>query len=163
MPIDSQLQTLIQYHFATTRRLMEHAAKLDDAGYRAASGYGHGSIHTILFHVLQTDCSWRVALESGQQQSRMDEKNYPDLDSLSTGFRDEERAWLALLQQNNAQEFDDNVTLTSWRGDPWTFARWRPVMQIILHGMQHHAELAEMLTAAGHSPGNLDFIFFREG
>ena len=38
---------------------------------------------------------------------------------------------------------------------------WRVLQHLILHGMQHHAELAQLLTAKGQSPGNLDFIFFQ--
>jgi uncharacterized damage-inducible protein DinB len=38
--------------------------------------------------------------------------------------------------------------------------RWRILQHLVLHGMQHHTEIAHGLTVKGHSPGDIDFIFF---
>jgi uncharacterized damage-inducible protein DinB len=47
-------------------------------------------------------------------------------------------------------------------GHTLSVARWRVVLHLALHGMQHHAELSQLLTDYGHSPDDIDFIFFRE-
>ena len=47
------LSTLFAYHWRTTQRMIETAARLDEADYRAHPGYGHGSIHDLLFHLLR--------------------------------------------------------------------------------------------------------------
>ncbi|MFN8458639.1 MAG: hypothetical protein U0401_28965 [Anaerolineae bacterium] len=39
---------------------------------------------------------------------------------------------------------------------------FRQTQHLILYGMQHQTELAQLLTAKGRSPGDIDFIFFRE-
>jgi uncharacterized damage-inducible protein DinB len=38
---------------------------------------------------------------------------------------------------------------------------WRILQHVILHGMQHASEIAKRLTEFGHSPGNIDFIYFQ--
>ncbi|MCA9871854.1 MAG: hypothetical protein KC487_15925 [Anaerolineae bacterium] len=53
------------------------------------------------------------------------------------------------------------MTLINWRGDPWTMPLWRVLQHLILHGMQHHTELAQLLTAEGQSPGDIDLLFYR--
>jgi uncharacterized damage-inducible protein DinB len=136
---NSHIKTLFDYHWHTTNRLMEGAAKLTLDDYHANPGFGHGSVHDLLFHLLRTDRSWRLAL---------------------AGFAEEQVAWQALLGSLTVEEFEGDVDLTNWRGEPVTFARWRVLHHLVLHGMQHHAELAALLTAKGQSPGNIDFIFY---
>jgi len=34
------------------------------------------------------------------------------------------------------------------------------LQHLILHGMQHHTEIAQLLTLKGQSPGDIDFIFY---
>ncbi len=157
-----QFQTLFAYHWHTNLRLMECAARLSEADYKDNPGYGHGSIHDLLFHVLRTDQGWRLGLETGRQLSSLRQEDFPDLTSLQIGFEREHLAWHALLDSLGAEEIEGNIDLTTWRGDMMTFPRWRILQHVILHGMQHHSELAQMLTAKGQSPGNIDFFFFSE-
>lgn len=160
MDIRESYQILFAYHWHTNDRLMTCAAALTAEEYFAHPGYGPGSIHELLFHVLGTDHSWRRGLESGRQLPPLDLADYPLLESLRAGFREEQAAWQTLLDGLSPQEIEDNITLISRRGDPWTLPYWRILQHLILHGMQHHAELAQLLTAKGQSPGDIDFIFF---
>lgn len=157
----SQFQTLFAYHWHTTTRLLECAARLDETTYRDKPGYGHGSIHDVLFHLLRTDQSWRLALETGKQLSGAQPEDYPTLESLRAGFEQEQAAWRALLEKYSAAEIEGEISLTNWRGEILAMPLWRVLQHLILHGMQHHAELAQLLTAKGQSPSNLDFIFFQ--
>jgi uncharacterized damage-inducible protein DinB len=34
------------------------------------------------------------------------------------------------------------------------------ITHLMLHGMQHRSELALMLTGFGHSPGDIDLVFY---
>jgi uncharacterized damage-inducible protein DinB len=160
MFLESQFRTLFSYHFRTTRRLIEQAAKLSDAEYHDHPGYGHGSIHDLLFHVLRTDRGWRMGLESGRQQASIRPDDFCTLASLQNDFESEQRAWEALLNHYTEQDIQDNVTLTQRDGNAWSVPRWRVLQHLVLHGMQHHTEVAQLLTAKGLSPGDLDFIFF---
>ncbi len=156
----SQFSTLFAYHWHTNRRLMDCAAKLGEAGYKDNPGYGHGSIHDLLFHLLRTDQGWRLGLETGRQPSPLRQEDYPNLESLQMGFASEQLAWEGLLNQLGPEEIESSVDLTNLRGDTFTFPRWRILQHLILHGMQHHAELAQLLTTKGPSPGDIDFLFF---
>lgn len=157
----SQFQTLLAYHWHTNRRLMECAAKLDVTAYRSNPGYGHGSIHVLLYHVLDTDVGWRGALESGKQNPPLRYKAYPDLESLQRAFEEEQRAWEALLDRLSDEEIEGNVELKRRRGGTVPVPRWRILQHVVMHGMQHHTEIAQLLTGRGESPGDLDFIRYR--
>ena len=67
----SQFQILFGYHWQTTSRLLDGAARLTEADYTDNPGHGHGSIHDLFLHVLRTDQSWRIGLQTGRQASAM--------------------------------------------------------------------------------------------
>ena len=157
----TQFETLFAYHWHATRHLIDCAGRLDEPVYHANPGYGHGSIHDLLFHLLRAIRSWRIALESGQQQAGIQPGDFTTLQDLAVGFADEQAAWTTYLTTLKDAEIDSDITLINWRGEPWTFPLWRVLQHLILHGMQHHTEIAQLLTAQGQSPGDIDFIFFR--
>ena len=59
-------------------------------------------------------------------------------------------------------DLDAEIAATDWRGNTYQMKRWHILVHVILHGMQHRSEAAELLTGYGQSPGNLDFIFYEE-
>ena len=161
MPQQAHYETLFAYHWHTTRHLMDCAGRLEDAAYHENPGYGHGSIHDLLFHLLRSDRSWRIALKSGQQQAGIQPGDFMSYQDLAAGFADEQAAWTTYLATLKDAEIDGDITLINWRGDPWTFPLWRVLQHLILHGMQHHTEIAQLLTARGQSPGDIDLLFYR--
>jgi uncharacterized damage-inducible protein DinB len=59
-------------------------------------------------------------------------------------------AWLTTM--------DDAWLATTDQGVPM----WQMLVHVVNHGTQHRSEAAALLTGAGHSPGDLDLIFFAE-
>lgn len=157
---ERQFQTLFAYHWHTTQHLLAKAAELDEAELKADREHGR-SIHNLFLHLLDTDFGWRTGLEGGQQPPPLAADDYPNLATLQTGFQREQQAWQALLDELSAEEIEAEVVLTSRSGQEYPFPRWRVLQHLILHGMQHHSELAHLLTKKGHSPGGIDFISFR--
>ncbi|MCL4506250.1 MAG: DinB family protein [Chloroflexi bacterium] len=156
----SQFQTIYNYHFRISQHLIDCAAKLAEADYRENPGYGHGSIHDLLFHLLSADCIWRVSLATGVEPARLRAADYPDLNSLRHGFEQEHAAWQALLGRLSDEEIQGSMDFTSARRGTVTMQRWHILQHVAFHGMQHYAEIAQLLTVKGQSPGNIDFIYF---
>ncbi len=158
MVVQDQYRALFAYHWKVTQRLLECAAKLSDAEYTANPGYGHGSIHALLLHTLITDNAWRRGLIAGAQQPPLAASDYPDLAAIRQGFADEQAAWEALLADYDDATIINPIALSSARG---TLERplWKLLQQVLFHGMQHHTEIAQLLTSYGQSPGDFDFLY----
>ena len=164
MNLKAQYQILFSYHWHTIKRLLEFAEKVDHQDYFFKPADGSGSIHEKLLHNLRANHAWRQGLNKGSQQRPLRRKNYSNLADLKTGFEIERSAYNEMLDSWMEEDLQQGVTLTrpDGSGAEITFVLWRILQHLILHGMQHHAEIAQMLTNLGHSPGNLDFIFFDE-
>ncbi|HEX9017642.1 MAG TPA: DinB family protein [Anaerolineaceae bacterium] len=162
MPEQAQFQILFAFHWRNNRLMLEGAAKLSEKDYHATPGYGHGSVHDLLFHILRTDKDWRIALETGHQQAPTRPEEYPTLAALREGYAIEQASWKALLASYSDAQIDGDISLTTYRGQTMVMPLWRILQHLVLHGMQHQAELAQLLTARGFSPGDIDFIFYNE-
>ena len=159
MSLKAQYQTLFAYQNHTIKRLLTGAAQLEDASYREHPGFGHGSLHDLFLHLLSASRMWRTVLAMGQRPSRLDRDSFPDIASLDSGFAEEAAGWQAYLDRLSEEEVEAAVTLARPGGEQ-SIPRWRVLQHLILHGMQHSAEVAHLLTVKGQSPGDIDFIFF---
>jgi uncharacterized damage-inducible protein DinB len=110
---------------------------------------------------MRTLNSWRSGLETGKRLSPIKPEDYPTLESLKTGFQQEQAAWQVLMDKLSDEEIEGDVHLTTRSGEIVDIPRWRILQHLVLHGMQHHTELAHLLTLKGRSPGDIDFIFFK--
>jgi uncharacterized damage-inducible protein DinB len=158
----TQFQSLYVYHWHTNQTLLTCAARLSEADYLAQPGYGHGSVHDLLFHTLSTLYGWRLALEAGHQPPPLKATDFPDLKTIRAGYKAEQLGWKMLIDSLSGEMIEGSVSLTTLGGRRVDFPRWRILQHLILHGMQHHTEVAHLLTAKGQSPGDIDFIFFDE-
>ena len=154
MFIGKQFSTLLEYHWHTTKQLMNCAEKLSPSEY-------FDGIHDILFHILRADHSWREALSTGVQQMPLSKDDFPDLESLKSGFDREETAWHNYLGALSEENIQAEIKLKRAGGEERMLLLWRILQHVVMHGMQHHAEIASLLTEKGQSPGNIDFIFFQ--
>jgi uncharacterized damage-inducible protein DinB len=157
----SQFELLFAYHFDTTLRLLSMSRELEQGDLDRDPGYGRGSIRTIFIHLLSADRGWRIGLETAQRTRPFDPSRSFDLDQLQAEFEAESAAFAKFLTDLDDGTLAADIELTTQRGDTHSFPRWKILQHLLLHGMQHHAELAQLLTEKDRSPGDLDFIFYR--
>ncbi|MBC8505326.1 MAG: DinB family protein [Chloroflexi bacterium] len=162
MSYKQKFEVLFNYHWHITNQLMDLAAKLDESDFFDKPEDDSGSIHEKLLHNLRADNAWRQSLIAGSQQRPLSRKEFSNIDELRAGFESEKISWKEMMDSWSEDELSESVTLTRSDGTEHNFILWRVLQHLVLHGMQHHAEIAQMLTNFGQSPGNLDFIFFSD-
>ena len=156
----THFEVLFGHHFHSILHLLECAGRVNEVDYGRNPGYGHGSVHALLYHLLRTDHNWRMILETGRQVAPLPAEDYPTRAALQAGFTEEQAAWEVLLAQLSVEQADASIQATNWRGETFPMDRWRILQHVVLHGMQHFAELGQLLSAYGQSPGDIDFIFY---
>jgi uncharacterized damage-inducible protein DinB len=155
------LKKLYNYHFDTTFRLIDQSHKLEDTQYREKADTGRGSIHDLLFHLLNADRGWRIGLETGSRPSLFNPDAYPALGALEKGFELEKTGWEMYLQGLKPETIGQEMEFRAGQARVLTVNRRKVLQHVILHGMQHHAEISQLLSAAGNSPGDIDYIFYK--
>ena len=116
----TQFEFLYAYHWSIRRRLLEHTGKLASEDYFKESGYGRGSIHSLFFHLLNAEQSWRLGLKSGQQLAPLNAEDYPDHAAIQAGIAGEQAAWDRLLDKLSSAEIEADLDLTDRRGRGWS-------------------------------------------
>ncbi len=155
MPYKHQYQTLVAYHGDTFYKLLDAAEKLSEAEYKQQHPYRLGSIHDILFHVLTWHNWWRIALETSRSTPGLKAEDFTTIAALRAQMEQEQITWHRFLDNLAESDFETErvVGVNS-------YVVWRAVQHLMFHGMQHHSEVAALLTAKGYSPGSVDFIWF---
>jgi uncharacterized damage-inducible protein DinB len=160
----ADFQVLFDHMYWVNRQLLDAAAGLTPAQFREPTRVTTRSLRATLVHELDVEWSWRENLrgkpmEEWGEDDELKPEDYPDVQSLRNHWaRDEEdmRAWLMTLSDEDIQ-----------RPVPSAFTRderplWQYLLHILTHAAQQQADAATLLTLSGRSPGDLDFLAYRQ-
>lgn len=155
------LLTLYDYNYWANARLLEAAAKLDETQFRMPAAYPHGGIRGTLVHLLSAEWIWRQRCQEGLSATAMlTENDFPTLASLSERWHAEETKMRGYLKALSETALQETVSYKTTSGRPQAQRLDLILHHLLLHGMQHRAEVAAMLTDFGHSPGDIDLIIY---
>ncbi len=149
--------TLFDYVYWGTHRLLDAAEELSPEEFRATSGATSRDLRATLVHELDVEWSWRLRLQDRLDEDEEDlrPEHYPDVATLREHWiRDEAemRGWLGTLTDDQLAADADAAAVNMRR------PLWQYLMHIVVHAAQQQADAATLLTAAGHSPGEIGFL-----
>lgn len=163
MSSKDMIQTLIGYHYWANGQILARAAKLEPEDYFASIDYSHGSLHSLLFHMLRTEHIWRQLCQAGELTApALEQGDFPDLEALTRHWEPEGQAMRDYIAELDKDGIESIVELVYRDGNVAPMPVWRMLLHVLLHSMQHRSEAAAVLTGYGQSPGDLDFIFYRQ-
>jgi uncharacterized damage-inducible protein DinB len=154
------LKVLYDYHYWATGRILDTAARLEPAALDATLLAGLGSLRQILVHALSAEWIWRNRLEGISPPAMLDPAELPTLAAIRARWADEETALRTIIAGLDAAALSQELAYRTTEGKAHTNPRWKILAQVANHGTQHRSEAAALLTALGHSPGDLDLIVF---
>ena len=158
------LHTLYGYNQWATERVLTAADGLTEEQFLAPGGAGHGSIRDTLVHLINVQRRWLswwdgcCARRSLQSAARPVPP--PDLAALRALWEALDRQTRAFVERLGDEEAARDYVNELPNGAEWRMALWQMMLHVANHGTQHRSEVAAMLTHAGHSPGDLDLLFF---
>jgi uncharacterized damage-inducible protein DinB len=153
MNIDD-IRYLFQYDRWATQRVLEVIDEVPDQLWSRSNAIGERGLGAILVHHLGATQRWRHGIQGTGEQPSPEEEPLPSVDELKKDWSaewDAYDAWLPTITQELLDYVHEGVAV------------WRMLAHVVNHGTQHRSEAAVLLTENGHSPGEIDMIFFAEG
>ncbi len=154
----SDILVLFDYMYWANRRLLDTADLLPPEQFTtpATATTTSRNLRATLVHELDVEWSWRLRLQNrgDEDGGELNAESFPDIASLRDQWRQDEaemRAWLDTLTD---EDLEAEVP------GPVPRPLWHYLMHIFTHASQQQADAATILSAFGHSPGDIGFLMF---
>lgn len=146
---------LIAYERWANERILAAAASVTDADLRADGGASY-SILSNMAHVLDAQEIWcaRIAGEP------IDGTPPASIDDLHAAFAASHDRWDAVAAHLRSGDWTRIIAYRNKAGVPNERALGQIITHAINHGTLHRGETGMLLAKLGHSPGDLDLIYF---
>ena len=155
--------TLFGFNYWANRHLLDVATRLSPDEWAAPSAFTERDLRATLVHTLDVEWSWRLRLQKRPNaewapDAELKPTDYPDVATLARQWENDERetlAWIASL--------DDAALAADWDGGGKDrFPLWYFLVHVVTHSQQQRSDAAILLTRAGHSPGNIEFLDYAD-
>jgi len=151
---------LYQYNQWSNAKILNAAANMTQEQFLAPASFPHGGLRGTLVHALFAEWIWRHRWEGTSPTHRLKPEDFPTFDSLRLRWADEEKLLMAFVEELTDEILNGKFSYTSTEGTPHERILWQAMAHLVNHGTQHKTEAAAMLTEFGHSPGDIDLIWY---
>jgi uncharacterized damage-inducible protein DinB len=158
------IRFLYGYNTWANQRVLDTVEKLTQEQVLAGDGYSTAepSIRVSLVHTMGAQEIW-LARWGGVSPTRLlDPKDFETLALVRQYWEGVERHTRGFVDAAEDDILLETMHYTNTRGTPFAYPRWMTMVHQVNHATQHRAEIALLLTRAGHSPGDLDALVYMD-
>lgn len=158
------IQRLYSYNSQMTARVIEAASELTRSQFTGQVVTGQSAIRDTLVHIANAQVChvswWSGAMTRDESFARQfPVSDYPDISAVSAFWRSVEQETAEFVDGlSNDASLGKIYRRTAGDGSIIERSLWEMMLHVVNHGTQHRSEVAMMLTALGHSPGDLDLL-----
>lgn len=154
------IKTIYDYNDWSNQRILNTCEQLSQAQLDAPTQNGYASLRATLVHTMNGNWIWRSRWQGVSPKAPLDERDFPTLASIRLRWQEEEQQTRAFLATLTESTLASDLTYQNLKGITSTLPLWQTMIHVVNHGTQHRSEIAFMLTALEHSPGDLDMSLF---
>lgn len=155
------IQLLFHYNSWANDRILWATNYVSTEQFISPSSFPHGGLRSTLVHVLFAEWLWRRRCEGVSPTGWLKPEEFPTFASLRGRWQEEEKNQKAFLESLTDARLNEPLEYKTTQGVAMREPLMWPILaHVVNHGTQHRSEAAAMLTELGHSPGDVDLIFF---
>ncbi len=156
----NHIRCMFEYNYWCNQLIMDTAENLSDEQFDQQTQFPINTLKETLVHTMSAERIYRMRL-AGENPSGVEKEEFDSLTAIRDFWATEEKQMLTYLDGLDdavaGESFNYTVAST---GKEYERVRADIFTQLLYHGMQHRAEMAQMLTEFGHSPGNIDYLIY---
>lgn len=155
------IQLLFRYNSWANDRILRAAEHVSTEQFTAPSTFPHGGLRSTLVHTLFAEWLWRRRCEGVSPPDWLKAEDFPTFASLRDRWQAEEKNLNTFLGSLTDTRLNEPLEYKTTKGVAMREPLMWPILaHVVNHGTQHRSEAAAILTDFGHSPGDIDLIFF---
>ena len=159
----SDLETLAEFHYWATRRVLDAVEPLSPDQFTRDLGNSFPSVRDTLAHLYGADWIWCSRWEGESPSALPDPKNFPDLASIRRAWDEHEPTLRSVLKRFGERGVDQPVEYVRngvRQAQPFS----QTFQHLVNHGTYHRGQVITMLRQLGvQGPPSTDLIaFYRE-
>jgi uncharacterized damage-inducible protein DinB len=155
-------RSLVAYNEWANQKVLEATAALsEEESGREVSG-SHESVRRTLVHMVRVQMWWLSVLNGKPEAPALPEGHermpFAEVGQWFTRSHDDLKAYAAGLTEERLQ-----AEVTAYHPQErkeYRWPSWELLSHLVNHGSHHRAEAGIMLASLGHTPGDLDFIYY---
>jgi uncharacterized damage-inducible protein DinB len=151
---------IYEYNYWANKKILSASSNATQEQFLAPASFPYGGLRGTLLHILDTEWGWRALFQSIDTATDLNEADFPTLAAFESHWKEEEKAMRAYLANLTNEDMESHLRYTTDTGIKRDRILWHCLLHVVNHGTQHRSEAAALLTAYGHSPGDLDFTVF---
>lgn len=149
-----------KYNQWSTKKILDRAAVVTTEQFTAPASFPHGGLRSTLVHALFAEWIWHMRWEGMSPTERLKPEDFPTFEALRARWAEEEVHLMAFVENVTDHQLNSTLAYKNTQGVPHERILWQMMVHLVNHGTQHKTEAAAMLTEFGHSPGDIDMIYF---
>jgi uncharacterized damage-inducible protein DinB len=154
------IRLLFGYNHWANQLILNQAAELSQEQFAAPMGLSMESIGGVLAHTLGTEVVWLARCRGGSPGSILAQADLPTFAALRDRWQQQDAEQEAYLAKLTDADANARLTYKNTAGREFTSVVGHILAHVVNHGTQFRSEAGVALTQLGHSPGDVDLIFY---
>ena len=157
----AELTTLFDYSYWANTRLFPVLAGLSDEEFSRDVAGSYGSVRTTLVHMLSAESGWLDRCGGPPRGEMLKPADFPTLDSVIRRWAVAESQMREFLASLTDDDLARTITYTIKPLNLTSTGRIGELLQhAAVHNIHHRGQVAMLVRALGHTPGNFDLLFY---
>jgi uncharacterized damage-inducible protein DinB len=156
------IRALYSYNAWANERILHAAGQLTRPQFESGAAGSYDTVRGCLLHILTGQWLWLSRWQGDSPRALLDPADFATLAAIQAHWQVVERDSRIFIAELKESDLDRQVDYRTTAGEPCRQTLWHLLLHQVNHATQHRSEAAVMLTRLGHSPGDLDMLYYFE-